>query len=785
MNLDPNQLIFLDGAMGTMLQRAGLRPGEIPELLALTSPALLKSIHRQYIDAGAQIVYANTFGANRRKLDRLGCSVEEVVSAAVRAAKEACAGTDARVAVDIGPLGELLAPLGTLPFEEAVAMFAEIAAAGERAGANLAVIETMTDLYEAKAALLAVKEATRLPVMVTMTFDGSGRTFTGCTVASMAATLEGLGADAIGLNCSLGPKQLLPVLQELCAATRLPVIAKPNAGLPDPVDGHYDLTPEAFAQAMVEAVQAGVSIVGGCCGTDPDYLRALRDAVGGMVPGKRTHQPRSMVCTPTTPVVIDGVRVIGERINPTGKKRFQQALLNSDLDYIVDVAIAQEDAGAAILDVNVGYPGVDEVAMLPRVVQKLQEATTLPLQLDSTNPAALEAALRVYNGKAAVNSVNGDPKVLDLLLPIVRKYGAAVVGLTLDEGGLPATAQQRVAIARRILEAAAAHGIPREDVWIDCLTLTVSAQQEQAEATLEAVRRVTQELHLTTVLGVSNISFGLPNRQLIAQTFLVRALSAGLTLPIINPNQKEMMDAVAAFRVLSGEDAQCAAYVERFAQSAGDAPKPAAAAASAMTLDEAILRGLKADAARLSRAALETVPALTLVEAHLIPALDRVGADYETGTAFLPQLLSAAQAAQSVFAVIQESLAASGGESVRKGKVIIATVKGDIHDIGKNIVKTVMTNYGYEMIDLGRDVPPETIVEAAVREGVRLVGLSALMTTTLPAMAETIRQLQLLPDPPAIMVGGAVVTPEYAASLGAHYARDAKASVEIARKLLG
>lgn len=785
MVFDVNKLIFLDGAMGTMLQRAGMKPGELPELLALTNPALLTNIHRQYIDAGAQIVYANTFGANRRKLQKLGHTVDEVVAAAIHAAKTACAGTDAQVAVDIGPLGELLAPLGTLPFEEAVSQFREIAMAGERAGADLAVIETMTDLYEAKAALLAVKEATHLPVMVTMTFDESGRTFTGCTVASMAATLEGLGADAIGLNCSLGPKQLLPILTELCAATRLPVIAKPNAGLPDPVDGHYDLTPADFAAAMVEAVKAGVSIVGGCCGTDPAYIRALHEAVRGLVPGERIHQPRSIVCTPTTPVVIDGVRVIGERINPTGKKRFQQALLAGDLDYIVDVAIAQEDAGADILDVNVGHPGVDEVDMLPRVVQKLQEATTLPLQLDSTNPAALEAALRVYNGKAVVNSVNGDPKVLEKLLPIVKKYGAAVVGLTLDENGLPQTAGQRTRIAHNILKAALAHGIPKEDLWIDCLTLTVSAQQEQAEETLEAIRRVTNILQLRTVLGVSNISFGLPNRPLVTQAFLLRALSAGLTLPIINPNQTEMLDAIAAFRVLSGEDANCAAYVARFAQPTGNAPKAAAMpAASTITLDEAIVRGLKADASRLAKAALETEPALSLVENHLIPALDKVGADYESGKAFLPQLLSAAQAAQAVFAVIQESLAASGGESVRKEKVIIATVKGDIHDIGKNIVKTVMANYGYDMLDLGRDVAPEAIVEATVREGVRLVGLSALMTTTLPAMAETVRQLQALPQPPAIMVGGAVVTPEYAASMNAYYARDAKMSVEIARKVL-
>ncbi len=770
--------------MGTMLQRAGMKPGALPELLALTSPETLTDIHRQYIDAGAQVVYANTFGANRRKLDKLGHSVDEVVSAAIRAAKAACAGTDAKVAVDIGPLGELLAPMGTLPFEEAISMFKEIAAAGERAGADLAVIETMADLYEAKAALLAVKEATSLPVMVTMTFDASGRTFTGCTVASMAATLEGLGADAIGLNCSLGPAQLLPILQEVIAHTTLPVIAKPNAGLPDPVDGHYDLTPAEFAEAMAAAVQAGVSIVGGCCGTDPSYIRALHERVKDMTPGRRSHDRKSMVCTPTKAVTIDSVRVIGERINPTGKKRFQQALMAGDLDYIVDVAIQQEDAGADILDVNVGYPGVDEVQMLPLVVQKLQEAIELPLMLDSTNPEAIEAGLRVYNGKAAVNSVNGDTKILNRLLPVVKKYGAAVVGLTLDETGLPKTAHDRIVIAKRILNAAEAHGIPRTDLWIDCLTLTVSAQQDQARETLEAIRRVRAELGLQTVLGVSNISFGLPNRLLMTQTFLLQAIAAGLTLPILNPCQKEMMDAVAAYRVLSGEDENCADYVARFAQPAGDAPKPAAAA-PAMTLDEAIIRGLKTDAAKLAKAVLATEPALSLVENHLIPALDKVGADYETGKAFLPQLLSAAQAAQAVFSVIQESLAASGGESVRKAKVIIATVKGDIHDIGKNIVKTVMSNYGYDMLDLGRDVPPEVIAEATVRENVRLVGLSALMTTTLPAMAETIRQLHELPDPPAIMVGGAVVTPEYAASMGAHYARDAKMSVEIARKLLG
>ncbi len=778
---DTKKILFLDGAMGTMLQRAGMKPGELPELLALTSPDMLTGIHRQYVEAGSDVIYANTFGANRRKLAKLGVSVEDVVCAAIAAARKACEGSNTRVALDIGPLGELLEPLGTLPFEAAADMFAELVRAGVKAGADLIAIETMTDLQETRAALIAAKENSDLPVIVTMSFDENGRTFTGCTAASMAATLTGLGADAIGLNCSLGPAQLLPILRELCQSTHLPIIAKPNAGLPDPLDGHYDLSPAEFAEAMAQAVVAGVSVVGGCCGTDPEYIRALHERVKDMIPGQRNICRKSLVCTATRAVEISGVRVIGERINPTGKKRFQQALLEKDFDYIVDVAIQQEDAGADILDVNVGYPGVDEVEMLPLVVKKLQEATALPLQLDSSNPDALEAGLRVYCGKAAVNSVNGDAKVLDRVLPIVKKYGAAVVGLTLDEKGLPKTAAERVDIAKRILNAAERIGMDRSDLWIDCLTLTVSAQQDQAKATLEALRRVRHELGLQTVLGVSNISFGLPNRLLMAQTFLVQALSAGLTLPIINPNQKEMMDAIAAFRVLSGEDEGCRAYVERFSNATPAVPA-ASAAPSVITLEDAIIRGLKGDAARLAKAALSEAPGLELVEKHLIPALDKVGADYEAGRAFLPQLLSAAQAAQAVFAVIQDSMDGSDA-AMAKERVIIATVKGDIHDIGKNIVRTVMANYGYQVIDLGRDVPPEAIVEAVHKQNVRLVGLSALMTTTLPAMEETVRELQALDNPPQIMLGGAVVTADYAAGLSAHYARDAKAAVEIARRV--
>lgn len=777
-----DRVVLLDGAMGTVLQQRGLPPGGQPELLNLTEPELLSSVYRDYIRAGSQVVYANTFGANGLKLARTGRGVGEVVGAAVSLAKRA-AGREALVALDIGPLGDLLEPLGTLTFEGAYALFREMAEAGAAAGADLAVIETMTDLYEAKAALLAVKEATGLPVFVTMSFDESGRTFTGCTVASMARTLEGLGADAVGLNCSLGPDRLAPLLAELAQSTRLPVIAKPNAGLPDPATGRYDMGPEAFAAALAPCLDAGVTLFGGCCGTSPEYIRLLGEALRGKRPAPRRYDGGGFVCSPTAPCRLDGVRVIGERVNPTGKPRFQQALLEGDLDYILDMAVQQEDAGADILNVNVGLPGVDEAAMLPRVVKKLQSAVSLPLMLDSSNPEALEAGLRVYNGKTAVNSVNGDPAVLERVLPIARKYGASVVGLTLDKNGIPSTAGDRMAVARRILDAALSHGIPREDVWIDCLTLTVSAQQDQAAETLRAVRAVREELGLQTLLGVSNISFGLPNRALITQNFLIQALGAGLTLPILNPNQRGMMDAVAAFRVLSGEDRECRAYVDRFAASpVPSAPVPG----GSLTLEEAIVRGLKAEAGRLAKAALEHEDELSLVEGRLIPALDRVGADYERGTAFLPQLLSAAGAAQAVFETVRASTARKGGAPVKKGRLAVATVQGDIHDIGKNIVKTVLENYGYETLDLGRDVPPETVLEAVERENLPLVGLSALMTTTLPAMEATIRLLHTLPRPPIIFVGGAVVTPEYARRMGAdYYARDARASVEIARKVFG
>ena len=774
-----NKPLLLDGAMGTVLQRLGVKPGQNGELLNLTKPQWIEEIHRAYIQAGSRVVYTNTFGANRRKLQDSGHTVQEVIGQAVAIARRA-AGTDARVALDIGPIGALLEPLGTLAFEEAYDIFAEMVEAGREA--DLIVIETMTDLQEARAALLAAKEHSGLPVYVTMSFDSTGRTFTGCTLASMAHVLEGLGADAVGINCSVGPRDMLPMIAELKRHTRLPVIAKPNAGMPDPVDGHYDLDAPGFGAVMREIIRAGADMVGGCCGTAPEYLEALNNTLCAKSQ-QNTYQPQSFVCTATSPLPLNGVRVIGERINPTGKKRLQQALLEGDLDYVADLAIQQMDAGADILDVNVGCPGVDEVSLLPRAVKAIQAVADLPLQLDSANPDALEAALRVYCGKAIINSVSGKEESLRRILPMAKKYGAAVVGLALDEDGLPHSAEKRLAIAQKILDRALALGIPREDVYIDCLALTVSAQQDQAQETLAAISGATRRLGLQTVLGVSNISFGLPGRPVMTRTFLAAALQCGLSLPILNPNQREMLDTVAAFRVLSGEDRESRAYVARFAEE--QQPKVQQEAAS-LTLDEAIYRGLKGEAGRLARQALDKSGEMELVEKRLIPALDRVGADYERGTVFLPQLLSAAQAAQAVFEQIRESLLSKGESRISIGRVVMATVQGDIHDIGKNIVKTVLENYGYSVLDLGRDVPPEKVVQA-VRDGeIRLVGLSALMTTTLPAMEETVRQLRALPDRPAVMVGGAVVTADYARRIGAdYYAHDARDSVNIARKVLG
>ena len=794
---DRKRFVLLDGGMGTQLQTRGLQPGQKPELAALEMPDTLTAIHADYARAGADILLANTFGANAKKLAGCPCTVEQVVSASIACARSAAAETGALVALDIGPLGELLVPAGTLRFEDAYAEFAQVIRAGAAAGADLVFLETMTDLYELKAAILAAKENCALPVFTSMSFESRGRTFTGCTVESYAVTATGLGADAVGINCSLGPKEILPFAQRLCRSVPagVPVFVKPNAGLPNP-DGSYNLNAAEFAAEMKAYASIGVSMVGGCCGTTPDFIAKLRETFAPLVPADKIPIRRSCLCTPVRFVEVDGITVVGERINPTGKKRLQQALRDGDSAYPCAQAVAQAEAGAQVLDVNAGLPGIDEAATLEQLVKDLQAITDLPLQLDSSNPEALSRALRIYNGKPIVNSVNGEQKTLDTILPLCKKYGAAVVGLALDEHGIPADAEGRFAIAKRIAAAANAAGIPNEDIYIDCLTLTASAQQEGAVQTLEALTRCKKELGVRTVLGVSNISFGLPCRGYLNTTFLTMAMAAGLDLAIMNPNTPEMMAAVRAYRVLTSQDKQSSDYVAAYAdvqiqttqtsKSAATVAEVGAAAPGGDALFEAVRRGLKAEARAAADAALTMREPLDVVNTSLIPALDAVGDGFEKGTVFLPQLLQAATAAQAAFESIKAKIAASGQAQGSKGKIVIATVKGDVHDIGKNIVRVILENYGYDVLDLGRDVAPERVVEAVRQTGAKLVGLSALMTTTVPNMQATIEALHAAGLDCKVMVGGAVLTPDYARNIGAdYYCKDAKASADLAKQLLG
>lgn len=781
--------------MGTQLQKRGLKPGQKPELAALEMPEVVTAIHAEYVAAGADLLLANTFGANARKLAETGYSVAQVVEASLACARKAAEPAGALVGLDIGPLGELLAPAGTLPFEEAYDAFAEIIQAGVQAGADFVFLETMTDLYELKAAILAAKENSRLPVFVSMSFESRGRTFTGCTVESYGVTAAGLGADAIGINCSLGPTEILPFAQRLCRTVPagIPVFVKPNAGLPNP-DGSYNLDAEEFAREMQAYAAIGVSMVGGCCGTTPEYIAKLQETFAPLTPAQKIPLRRSCLCTPVRFVEVDGITVVGERINPTGKKRLQQALREGDSAYPCTQAVAQAEAGAQVLDVNAGLPGIDEAATLERLVRDLQAVTDLPLQLDSSNPAALSRALRIYNGKPIVNSVNGEQKTLDAILPLCKKYGAAVVGLTLDEQGIPTSAEGRFSIARKIVEAATAVGIPKEDIYIDCLTLTASAQQEGAAQTLEALTRCKQELGVRTVLGVSNISFGLPCRGYLNTTFLTMAMAAGLDLAIMNPNTPEMMAAVRAYRVLTSQDKQSAKYVAAYAdvqiqtQQVSKTPVVSQAEQPADdALFDAVRRGLKAEAHTAAEAALAVKEPLDVVNSSLIPALDVVGDGFEKGTIFLPQLLQAATAAQAAFEAVKAKIAAQGQpQTSGKGKIVVATVKGDVHDIGKNIVRVILENYGYDVLDLGRDVPPERVVEAVRTTGAKLVGLSALMTTTVPNMKATIEALHDAGLDCKVWVGGAVLTPSYAKEIGAdYYCKDAKASADLAKQILG
>ena len=767
--------------MGTMLQKQGLKLGQKPELVCLEHPEAVTAIHRQYAQAGSNILYANTFGANRLKLRDTGHTVAEVISVAIGCAKDGARGTGAKVALDIGPLGQLMRPMGSLTFEECYDMFREMCVAGENAGADLIAIETMMDLAEARAAVLAAKENTSLPVIVTMTFEESGRTFLGCDVGAAGMVLEAVGADAVGVNCSLGPDRMLPTLQRLAEHTSLPLVAKLNAGLPDPETGEYSLSPEEYARLLEPVLELPVAFVGGCCGTSPDYIRAIKARFGMRGVKRNTITPKTRVCSARKVVDLGGVRVVGERINPTGKKRFQQALQEGDLDYILAQGVAQADAGADILDVNVGMPQIDEPTLMAQVVEGLQGALDLPLQIDSSDPAALDAGLRQYCGKAIVNSVNGKQQSLETVLPIVKRYGAAVIGLCMDENGIPESADARLAIAKRILQAAQAHGIPKEDVYIDCLTLTVSAQQDQAVETLEAVRRVKTELGLKTTLGVSNISFGLPARPLMNQTFLTMAMGAGLDLPIFNPNDRAMMDAVSAARVLQGTKADLDRYVEKHS---GQTAPAAPVAKESRSLSELVEKGLRQEARAVTRTLLETMPPMEIIQQHLIPALDRAGELFEAGRLFLPQLMNAAETAQGAFDLLQEAMPASDKPS--QGTVLVATVEGDIHDIGKNIAKCILENYGYKVIDLGRDVPPQKVADAVLANHVKLVGLSALMTTTLPSMAKTVALVHERCPGCKVYGAGAVLTPEYAYQMGADfYAKDAKQGVDIAKQVLG
>ena len=798
--------ILLDGGMGTMLQAAGLKLGARPEELNITDPALIEGIHAQYAASGSRIVNATTFGASAHKLAGSAYPLEQIIAAGIENCKRACAPYGALTALDVGPLGELLEPSGTLAFEDAVAEYARIVKAGEAAGADLIFFETYTDLYELKAALLAAKENTHLPILASMSFEAGGRTFTGCTVEGFAATARGLGADAVGINCSLGPKEIFPMAKRLAEAVpgNFPVFVKPNAGLPRADGSGYDITPQLFALQMKPYRELHLFAAGGCCGTTPEFIKLLNGTFAGCTPGRPAHRMPSVLCTPVDTVTVDGITVVGERINPTGKKRFQQALREGDMNYVLEQAVSQAEAGAQILDVNVGAPGVDEPVLMEQVVKALQSVTSLPLQLDSSNVEALARGLRVYNGKPIVNSTNGEPEKLAAILPLCKKYGAAIVGLAIDEKGIQPKAADRVAIARRITEAALAAGIPREDIYIDCLTLTASAQQEDVLATVQALETCKKELGVRTVLGVSNISFGLPCRTYLNTTFLTMAMYAGLDLAIMNPSSEEMMAAVYAYNVLTNRDQQSTQYIERYANRvpASQALKqaaqavPAASASSSgesaeisgpyAALIKAVEKGLKGDAAAQTRALLETKQPLEVVDDALIPALDIVGAKYEKGTLFLPQLLQAASAAQSAFEEIKTAIAKKGEGSASKGRIVLATVKGDVHDIGKNIVKVILENYGFEVIDLGRDVPVETVVDTVREKDVHLVGLSALMTTTLKSMEETIAALHEAKLDCKIMVGGAVLTPEYAEKIGADwYAKDAKRSADIAKEFFG
>ena len=779
------RILFFDGGMGTLLQEQGLQAGELPETWNLKNPEPIIQIHKAYLAAGADIILANTFGANRFKY---GEDLEKIVTAGVANAKKAVAesGKKAYVALDIGSTGKLLKPMGTLDFEEAVGVFAEIIRVGEKAGADLILIETMSDTYDLKAAVLAAKENSTLPIMATVIFDESKKMLTGASPQVVVSLLEGLGVDALGINCGLGPKQMKEIVKELLKYASIPVIVNPNAGLPRSENGKtvFDVGAEEFAEDMEEIVTMGAWFAGGCCGTTPAHIQAMVEKCKEITPVPITPKNYTFVTSYSTAVELGGRPVIiGERINPTGKSKFKQALRDHNIDYILEEGVKQEDSGAHILDVNVGLPEIDEAAMMETIVYELQSIMPIPLQIDTTNMEAMERALRIYNGKPMINSVNGKAEIMEQVFPLVKKYGGVVVGLALDEDGIPDTTEGRLAIAEKIYQTGEKYGISRKDIVIDALVMTMSTNNESAKITLDTVKEITARGG-KTVLGVSNISFGLPQRELINAAFFTMAMNNGLSAGIINPNAKAMRQAYDTFCVLGGYDAQCMNYIENYAVT--DAPNAAAKPAAAkLNLTDSIIKGLKDQAYRATEEELKTKEPMEIINGELVPALDVVGQGFEKGTMFLPQLLMSAEAAKAGFEAIRQYVQSHGEAQEKKATIVIATVKGDIHDIGKNIVKVLLENYGYEVIDLGKDVPPEKIVETVVDKHAPLVGLSALMTTTVVNMEESIKELHKEAPWCKIMVGGAVLTQEYADMIGADfYGKDAMQSVYYAERLL-
>lgn len=780
-------MVYLDGGMGTLLQKSGLQPGELPERWNISHPEVIKEIHKSYYDSGSNIVNTNTFGANSLKFgtDELSEIIYHAVKNADEARKASSGKQEKFIALDVGPTGKLLKPLGDLDFEDAVKAFAEVISLGVKYGVDLITIETMNDSYETKAAVLAAKENSDLPIIVTNAYGENGRLMTGADPAVMATMLEGMGVDAIGANCSLGPKQLMGVMDELLKYCSVPVAFKPNAGLPKS-DGkvtYYDVDAEEFAQDIKLAVSNGVRIVGGCCGTTPEYIKKVCELTRDIRP-KEIEKKTYSVCTSYNKAVFFGEKpiLIGERINPTGKKRFKQALLENDIGYILQEAVNQQAKGVHVLDVNVGLPGIDEAQMLTNSVCELQCVTDLPLQIDSSDPVAMESALRRYNGKAMINSVNGKEENLNAIFPLVKKYGGFVVALTLDEKGIPSTVDGRMKIARKILLTAALYGINKKDIIFDPLAMTVSADKMSAVTTLETVKKITEQLGCNTSLGVSNVSFGLPSRDLVNAAFFTTAMENGLSAAIMNPYSERMMEAYYSFNVVKGLDENCMDFIN-FASR--QEVQPTAKQESSLTLKEAIEKGLKEKASEITTAMLGNSAPLDIVNAHVIPALDNVGKRFEEKKLFLPQLLMSAEAAKASFEVIKATMSADGS-SVKKGSIVIATVHGDIHDIGKNIVKLLLENYGYNVIDLGKNVPPETVLKAVTDNHAPLVGLSALMTTTVPAMEETVKLIKENAPWCKTVVGGAVLTQDYADKIGADkYAADAMETVRYAESVIG